>query len=130
MALAANAALVCLCLLYRRGAMLLYAILVLLHILLFLLNGAVARSKFQLILLGLIHIAATVCTHQQFGWLYLHNVCDDVEGKAIVMLGTWVGEVWTAVLLVVSVLTFNLKQKAAKQPGKAFEGLLKRYFGE
>lgn len=119
LALAANAALVCLCLLYRRGAMLLYAILVLLHILLFLLNGAVARSKLQLILLGLIHIAATVCTHQQFGWLYLHNVCDDVEGKAIVMLGTWVGAVWTAVLLAASMLRFNRRQKADKLRGKA-----------
>lgn len=119
MALAANAAPVCLCLLYRRGAMLLYAILVLLHILLFLLNGAVARTKLQLILLGLIHIAATVCTHQQFGWLYLHHVCDDAEGRAIIMLGTWVGAIWTTVLLAASMLRFNRRQKADRLRGKA-----------
>lgn len=119
LALAANAAPLCLCLFYRRGAMFLYAIFAVIHILLFLLNRAAAKTKLQVILLGLIHIVVTICTHQQFGWLYLHELCDDVEGRAIFMLGTWVGAIWTTVLLVVSVLTFNLKQKAAKQPGKA-----------
>ena len=110
--------------------MLLYPVFAVIHVLLFQLNCKVAKTRFQVILLGLIHIAVTICTHQQVGWLYLHHVCDDAEGRAIIMLGTWVGAIWTTVLLVVSVLTFNLKQKAAKQPGKAFEGLLKRYFGK
>lgn len=111
LALAANVAPLCMCLLYRRGAMLLYPVFAVIHILLFLLNCRVAKTKFQVIVLGLIHIVVTICAHQQIGWLYLHNVVDDVEGRAILILGTWVGAIWTTVLLGVSALNFNRKQK-------------------
>lgn len=119
LALAANVAPLSLCLFYRRGALLLYPVFAVIHILLYLMNRRAAKSKFQVILLGLIHIAVTICTHQQVGWLYLHHVFDDVEGRGIFMLGTWVGAIWTTILLGASISSFNQQQKAAKQHGKA-----------
>lgn len=110
LALAANVAPLSLCLFYRRGALLLYPLFAVIHILLFLLNRTAAKTKFQVILLGLIHIAVTICTHQQEGWLYLHYVCDDVVGRTIIALGTWVGAIWTTILLVVSIVIYNRKQ--------------------
>lgn len=107
LSLAANVAPLSLCLLYRGGGSLLYPVFAVIHILLFLLNRTTAKTKFQVILLGLIHIAVTICTHQQVGWLYLHYVFDDVEGRGIVMLGTWVDAVWTTILLAASISHFE-----------------------
>ena len=114
LALMANMAPLCLCLLYREGAMLVYPALAMMHILLFLLNLTAAKTKLQVILLSLIHIAATIGTHQLCGWLYLHHVCDDAPGRAILMLGTWAGAVWTTVLLVASVLIYHRKHAAQR----------------
>ena len=109
LALVANVAPLSLCFFYRGGAMLLYPVFAVIHILLFLLNNAAAQRRWQAILLGLIHIAVTFCTHQQVGWLYLHHVFDDVEGRGISALGTWVGVIWTSILCIASLKRFSWK---------------------
>ena len=124
-ALVANVAPLSLCFLYRNGALLLFSLFPLIHILLFLLNHSAAKTMFQTALLGLLHIAVTVCTHQRFGWLYLQYVFFDVEGKAIVTMGTLVGAIWTTILLVVSVILFRRRKRRMS----ALEGLPKRNFG-
>ena len=80
-ALVANVAPISLCFLYQKGALLLFSLFPLVHILLFLLNHSAAKTMFQTVLLGLLHIAVTLCTHQLFGWLYLQYVFYDVEGN-------------------------------------------------
>ena len=125
-ALVANVAPISLCFLYRKGALLLFSLFPLVHILLFLLNHSAAKTMFQTVLLGLLHIAVTLCTHQQFGWLYLHYVFYDVEGKAIVMMGTLVGTIWTTILLIVSVIIFRRK----KHSTSVFKGLPKNSFSK
>lgn len=124
-ALVANVAPLSLCFLYRNGALLLFSLFPLIHILLFLLNHSAAKTMFQTVLLGLLHIAVTVCTHQRFGWLYLQYVFFDVEGKAIVTMGTLVGAIWTTILLVVSVILFRRRKRRMS----ALEGLPKRNLG-
>ena len=109
-AIIANVAPLSLCFLYRNGALFLFSLFPFIHILLFLLNRSAAKTMFQTVLLGLLHIAVTLCTHQQFGWLYLHYVFYDVEGKAIVTMGTVVGAIWTTVLLVVSSIFFRQRK--------------------
>lgn len=109
LALVANVAPLSLCFFYRGGAMLLYPVFAVIHILLFLLNNAAAQRRWQAILLGLIHIAVTFCTHQQVGWLYLHHVFDDVEGRGIFALGTWIGVIWTSILCIASLKRFSWK---------------------
>ena len=109
-AIMANVAPLSLCFLYRNGALFLFSLFPFIHILLFLLNRSAAKTMFQTVLLGLLHIAVTLCTHQQFGWLYLHYVFYDVEGKAIVTMGTVVGAIWTTVLLVVSSILFRQRK--------------------
>jgi len=103
----------------------LFSLFPLIHILLFLLNHSAAKTMFQTVLLGLLHIAVTVCTHQRFGWLYLQYVFFDVEGKAIVTMGTLVGAIWTTILLVVSVILFRRRKRRMS----ALEGLPKRNLG-
>ena len=124
-ALVANVAPLSLCFLYRNGAPLLFSLFPLIHILLFLLNHSAAKTMFQTVLLGLLHIAVTICTHQLFGWLYLQYVFYDVEGKAIVTMGTLVGAIWTTILLVVSVILFRRRKRRMS----ALEGLPKRNLG-
>lgn len=124
-ALVANVAPLSLCFLYRNGALLLFSLFPLIHILLFLLNHSAAKTMFQTVLLGLLHIAVTICTHQRFGWLYLQYVFFDVEGKAIVTMGTLVGAIWTTILLVVSVILFRRRKRRMS----ALEGLPKRNLG-
>lgn len=124
-ALVANVAPLSLCFLYRNGALLLFSLFPLIHILLFLLNHSAAKTMFRTVLLGLLHIAVTVCTHQLFGWLYLQYVFFDVEGKAIVTMGTLVGAIWTTILLVVSVILFRRRKRRMS----ALEGLPKRNLG-
>ena len=109
LALVANVAPLGLYFFYRGGAMLLYPVFAVIHILLFLLNQAATKNKFQLVLLGLIHIAVTFCVHQQVGWMYLHYVFDDVEGRAIISLGTMVGVIWTSILCYESLKRFRRK---------------------
>ena len=116
LALVANVAPLGLCFFYRGGAMLLYPVFAVIHILLFLLNQVATKSKFQLALLGLIHIVVTFCVHQQVGWLYLHYVFDDAEGRAIISLGTMVGVIWTSFLCILS-----LKSPHRKHGSKADE---------
>ena len=115
LALVANTAPLGLCFFYRGGAMLQYPAFAIIHILLFMLNNAAVQRSWQAILLGLIHIAVTFCTHQQMGWLYLHYVCDDNVGRAIVSFGTWVGTVWAGILSVASLIILARKQKHPKQ---------------
>ena len=125
LALVANVAPLGLCFLYRNGTLLLFSLFPLIHILLFLLNHSAAKTMFQTVLLGLLHIAVTLCTHQLFGWLYLQYVFYDVEGKAIVTMGTLVGAIWTTILLVVSVILFRRRKRRMS----ALEGLPKRNLG-
>ena len=126
LALVANVAPLSLCFLYRNGALLLFSLFPLIHILLFLLNHSAAKTMFQTVLLGLLHIAVTLCTHQLFGWLYLQYVFYDVEGKAIVTMGTLVGAIWTTILLVVSVILFCRKQHSTS----VFKGVPKNSFSK
>ena len=125
LALVANVAPLSLCFLYRNGALFLFSLFPFIHILLFLLNRSAAKTMFQTVLLGLLHIAVTLCTHQLFGWLYLQYVFYDVEGKAIVTMGTVVGAIWTTILLVVSVILFRRRKRRMS----ALEGLPKRNLG-
>lgn len=115
LALVANTAPLGLCFFYRGGAMLLYPVFAVIHILLFMLNNVASQRRWQALLLGLIHIAVTFCTHQQVGWLYLHYVCDDTVGRAIVSLGTWIGTVWAGILSAASLIILGRKQKHPKQ---------------
>lgn len=125
-ALVANVVPLSLCFLYRKGALLLFSLFPLVHILLFLLNHSAAKTMFQTVLLGLLHVAVTICTHQLFGWLYLRYVFYDVEGKAIVTMGTLVGTIWATILLVVSVILFRRKQRSTS----VFKGLPKNSFSK
>lgn len=107
MALVANVAPLSLGFFYHKGVMLLYPMMVVIHMILYRLNRAAAKTKMQLILLGLTHIIVTICTHQLVGWLYLNLVFDDPEGRAIFILGTLVGAIWTTHLHKESVSEFN-----------------------
>ena len=107
MALVANVAPLSLGFFYHKGALLLYPMMVVIHMILYRMNRAAAKTKMQLILLGLTHIIVTICTHQLVGWLYLNLVFDDPEGRAILILGTLVGAIWTTHLHKESVSEFN-----------------------
>lgn len=107
MALVANVAPLSLGFFYHKGLLLLYPMMVVIHMILYRLNRAAAKTKMQLILLGLTHIIVTICTHQLVGWLYLNLVFDDPEGRAILILGTLVGAIWTTHLHKESVSEFN-----------------------
>ncbi len=108
---AANLALLSVCLLYRGGTPLIMVLMPPLHILLFLLNMRASKRWWQVISLGVLHIAVTFCSLQQSSWLYFHYIVDDVEGRAIAWLEYVIGVGLTTVLLIVSLIWF-----AAKQP--------------
>ena len=110
-ALVANVAPLCLGFFYHKGALLLYPMMVVIHMILYRLNRVAAKTKMQLVLLGITHIIVTVCTHQLVGWLYLSLICDDPEGRAIFILGTLVGAIWTTHLHIESVSEFKQIEK-------------------
>ena len=99
---------------YHKGVLLLYPMMLAIHMILYRLNRVAAKTKFQLGLLGLTHIIVTICTHQLVGWLYLNLVYDDPVGRAIVILGTLVGAIWTTHLHIESVSEFKQIQKSVK----------------
>ena len=109
LALTANLALLLVCLFWRGGAPIVFPLMALLHILLFLLNNIAGKRWWQVLVLGLTHIAATFCVHQQAGWLYLHFISDDVEGRMIFRLACSVGLVWTGILLIVSLVWCGIR---------------------
>ena len=111
LAIAANIALLAVCLLYRMGGPAIYSLFVFLHILLFLLNFKAGKSWWQIILLGVIHILATYCAHRQEAWLYFHYVADDAEGRAIAWLACTIGTSWTIILLIASLVLFGVRQR-------------------
>ncbi len=111
LACAANLALLSVCLLYRGGAPLIIALMPPLHILLFLLNMRASKRWWQVISLGVMHVAVTFCALQQSSWLYFHYIVDDVVGRAIAWLECVIGVGLTTVLLIVSLIWFAAKQR-------------------
>ena len=111
LACAANLALLSVCLLYRVGGMLIMVLMPPLHVLLFLLNMKASKQWWQVIVLGIMHIAVTYCVLQQSSWLYFHFIVDDAEGRAIAWLECVIGVGLTAVLLIVSLIWFAAKQR-------------------
>ncbi|MBQ4158263.1 MAG: hypothetical protein IJD86_09005 [Clostridia bacterium] len=114
MALVANVAPLSLGFFYHKGALLLYPMMVVIHMILYRLNRVAAKTKFQLVFLGITHIIVTICTHQLVGWLYLNLVFDDPEGRAIFILGTLVSAIWTTHLHIESVSEFKSIQKSTE----------------
>ena len=114
LACVANLALLSICLLYRGGAPLIMALMPPLHILLFLLNMRASKRWWQVISLGVMHIAVTFCTLQQSSWLYFHYIVDDAEGRAIAWLECVIGVSLTTVLLIVSLIWFAVKQRKSR----------------
>ena len=113
LAVAANVLSLAICALYAGGAPLEMALMPCLHILLFLLNMKAAKKWWQVIVLGLLHIAVTFCIHQQSSWLYFHYISDDEETWYIGAVECSVGVVWTSILFVVSLVWFGIRQKKA-----------------
>ena len=139
LAITANLALLLVCLCWRGGGPIVFPMLAMLHIVLFLLNNIAGKRWGQVLVLGLTHIAATFLVHQQTGWLYLRYVSNDAEGQLVFMYGCLVGVVWTSILLIVSLVWFGLMvwyqavtsaemARDEARHGKAFKGLLERYF--
>ena len=107
----ANIAPIVLCFLYEGGGLLLFMLFPPLHILLFLLNNRAAQTWKQVVVLGLLHMIVTVCTHQLSGWLYSRFLTDDIAGRAIYFGGALLGLAFTIVLFIISLLMFYMKSK-------------------
>ena len=114
LACTANLALLSVCLLYRGGGPLIMVLMPPLHILLFLLNMRASKRWWQVISLGVLHIAVTFCTLQQSSWLYFHYIVDDAEGRAIAWLECVIGVGLTTVLLIVALIWFAAKQRKSR----------------
>ena len=114
-ALAANIALLSVCLLYRGGGPLLMYLMPPLHILLFILNTFAGKTWAQTVILGVTHIIATFCVHQQSDWLYFHYVCDDGLGRTLAAGMCLIGVLWTGILLIISLVLFSIRQKECQQ---------------
>ncbi len=114
LACAANLALLSVCLLYRGGAPITMAMMPPLHILLFLLNMKASKQWWQVIALGVGHIAVTFCVLQQSSWLSFHYIADDAEGRIVALLECIVGVGLTTVLLIVSLIWFAMKQRKSR----------------
>ncbi len=113
--LAANIALLSVCLFYRGGGPLLLWLMPLLHILLFPLNTFAGKTRAQTVILGVAHIIATFCVYQQSGWLYFHYICDDGLGRTILAGMCLIGVLWTCILLIISLVLFPIRQKKCQQ---------------
>ena len=110
-AIIANIAPLGLCYFYYLGGPLLLSVYPIIHILLFLVNNKCANKWPEVITLGMLYIIVTACTHLQCGWLYLHYICDDIIGRAIVEGLYAIGTGIAIILTIVSVIKFYRKQK-------------------
>lgn len=99
------------CFLYSGGGPLLLMLFVPLHILLFMLNNSAAKTWLHVIILGGLHVIMTLCSHQLYGWLYFQNICDDIVGRAIVCGITVIAAGLAAVLWIISIILYYIKQK-------------------
>jgi len=99
------------CFLYSGGFPLLLIIFLPLHILLFMLNNAAAKTWLQVFILGGLHVIMTICSHQLYGWLYFKNICDDTAGRALIYGSTPIAAGFVFVLWIISILLYFAKQK-------------------
>ncbi len=112
--LAGNLSILTVTALWRDGAPAIFAILPALHFVLFWLNLRVSKGWWQLILLNVVHVAATYCIHQQWSWLYFRYICDDLEGRMVAALGLLVGLGTTVILFIGTAIAYAVRQRRAE----------------
>ena len=118
LALGANLAVTAVCLLYPSGAAAVWITMIAIRILLFTLDLWACTRLWQIITLGVLHIAATYCVEQQTTWLYLEYISghNDTEGAAVGEIGAIVGAVLAALTAAALIAVFVYRKKG--QNGK------------
>ena len=115
------------CLLWRRGALLVMPLFIMSHLFLGRLNECIGKTHHECWVLGIAHIVSTLCAHLLFQWLwstYVYHGNPDDETIGAEMLAIIVGLSITIYLLIRSLSIDEARH------GKAFAGLLKRCFGK
>ena len=119
LALGANLAALSLCVLGGIGVAP-YFMMTCLRILLCALDLWACKRLWQIVTLGVLHIAVTYCTERQMSWLYDTRFYEqygfyDGEGAGIGVLATTVGVILASLSAVVIIVVFIFKKKQERK---------------
>ena len=115
LALGANLAVTAVCLMYSGGAAGMWAMMITVRLLLFMLDLWACTRLWQIITLGVLHIAATYCVERQTTWLYLKYISNDSETAAVGEIGAIVGVVLAVITAVALAAVFILKNRQERK---------------